>query len=112
MGDTFELDSTHRLTYRTLAGALLTKHQNVFQDLINACYYLHRLPNTADTFKLLEAHIFGPVTFAHDVTRMHIAESELNEAVKKNAKAFGKKFNIKGFFVKENYRWGEEVDEL
>jgi hypothetical protein len=117
MGDTFDHeDASNRLTYGTLAGAFLTEHQHVVQDLLNACYFLLPLRDEEGEgekgSKLFEAHIFGPVSFAHEVARMRIAESEIvNKAVETNIKAFRKKFNIPTFRVKEDCPWGKEVGE-
>jgi hypothetical protein len=114
MGDTFDLDSSDRLTYGTLAGAFLTKQDPVFLDLLMACHFLHRLPNNDDPKRLLEAHIFGPVSFAHDVVRIRFAkeEADANSEVKKNARAFIRKFNIDAFIVGKGCEWGKEVGEV
>jgi hypothetical protein len=113
MGDTFDLDASHRLTYGTLAGAFLHAPDDVLTDLLDSCFRVVPLKNTEDAHRLLEAHIFEPVTFAHDVARIRIARSEATEAVLANAKAFKRKNNIRIWVVdSDSTAWNNEQKEL
>ena len=99
LGDTFDLDASHRVTYGTLAGIFTYAPDEVVRELLDSCYRMMPLKNTEDPARLLEAHIFEPVTFAHDVARIRIAQSEATDAVLANARAFKKKHNIRIWVV-------------
>lgn len=95
LGDTFDLDLSHRISYKTLAAVFLHAKANLLSDLIDCLFRDVVLPDTEDPQTLLEAHIFEQVTFKHDVEAMVIDPSESSDTIRINASNFAAKHGIR-----------------
>jgi hypothetical protein len=96
MGDTFleGINSSHRVSYGTLTAVLLHATPQAVNQILDSCFRLMQLEDTDDMRELLEAHIFEPVQFRHDVAEIVIDDSLTTPDIKKNAEAFAKKHGI------------------
>ena len=99
-GDTFAntAGANEQVTYQTLGAIYLKANATLRNEIASSCFQNSVLEDTSATHVLLEAHIFGKVSFK-DISILHLCLASQGDAaeqltIKSNAETFCQKWGI------------------
>jgi len=100
--DTFYLEGAGtkaQMPYQMLGAVIAYAHPKMVDAIIQSCYFGVRLGDNAAGFSaealLLEAHIFGEVTFMNNLVAVRIPKENKGTPIGDNAAKFARKHGAK-----------------